>query len=96
MLESDMPDTNGSATVGAHEVKANLGQLLDRVTNGEEIIITRHRAPIARLVPFGKPANRAQVGENLAELDAIAGRIKARGVALSQADIRDAIESGRP
>jgi prevent-host-death family protein len=39
------------ATVGAFEAKTHLAQLLERVARGEEIAITRHGRPIARLVP---------------------------------------------
>jgi prevent-host-death family protein len=37
--------------IGAFEAKNTLGSLLDRVEAGEEIVITRHGKPIARLVP---------------------------------------------
>ncbi|MGD0272059.1 MAG: type II toxin-antitoxin system prevent-host-death family antitoxin [Candidatus Sulfotelmatobacter sp.] len=37
--------------VGAFEAKNKLGSLLDRVERGEEIVITRHGKPVARLVP---------------------------------------------
>ena len=37
--------------VGAFEAKNTLGSLLDRVEQGEEIVITRHGKPVARLVP---------------------------------------------
>jgi prevent-host-death family protein len=40
-----------SAQIGAFEAKNTLGSLLDRVEQGEEIIITRHGKPVARLVP---------------------------------------------
>jgi prevent-host-death family protein len=36
---------------GAFEAKNKLGQLLDLVEQGEEIIITRHGKEVARLVP---------------------------------------------
>ena len=36
-------------TVGAYEAKNTLGSLLDRVEAGEEILITRHGKPAARL-----------------------------------------------
>lgn len=39
------------ATIGAFEAKNTLGTLLDRVQGGEEIVITRHGKPVARLVP---------------------------------------------
>ena len=37
--------------VGAFEAKNKLGQLLDMVEQGEEVIITRHGRVVARLVP---------------------------------------------
>jgi len=43
--------TKQSAQIGAFEAKNTLGSLLDRVEQGEEIIITRHGKPVARLVP---------------------------------------------
>lgn len=48
------------AHIGAFEAKNTLGSLLDRVEQGEEIVITRHGRPVARLAPlapdFDKPA----------------------------------------
>jgi prevent-host-death family protein len=45
-------NTNSSIReVGAFEAKNTLGTLLDRVEQGEEIVITRHGKPVARLVP---------------------------------------------
>ena len=40
-----------SREIGAFEAKNTLGTLLDRVERGEEIVITRHGKPVARLVP---------------------------------------------
>lgn len=37
--------------IGAFQAKNTLGSLLDRVERGEEIVITRHGRPVARLVP---------------------------------------------
>ena len=45
--------------IGAFEAKNKLGQLLDLVERGEEIIITRHGKEVARLVPQ-KAVNREQ------------------------------------
>ena len=52
----------GKATrdVGAFEAKNKLGQLLDLVERGEEIVITRHGKPVARLVPPTQAFNRDQ------------------------------------
>ena len=43
--------TQSAHQVGAFEAKNTLGTLLDRVEEGEEIVITRHGKPVARLVP---------------------------------------------
>ncbi len=42
-------------TVGAFEAKTHFARLLERVAQGEQIVITRHGTPVARLVPFAKP-----------------------------------------
>jgi prevent-host-death family protein len=90
---------NASSTkpsaVGAHEAKTNLGQLLDRVEQGEVIVISRHGEPIARLTPFREETNPSRVTECVAKLDSIADGIRARGKSLSQAEIRAAIDEGR-
>jgi prevent-host-death family protein len=40
-----------SPVVGAFEAKTHLAKLLDRVSHGEIITITRNGVPVARLVP---------------------------------------------
>ena len=37
--------------VTAFEAKTRFGELLDRVSRGDEIVITRHDKVVARLVP---------------------------------------------
>jgi prevent-host-death family protein len=37
-------------TVGTFEAKTHLSSLLDRVAEGEEVVITRHGKPVARPV----------------------------------------------
>ena len=37
-------------TVGAFAAKTHLSRLLDRVAAGEEVLITKHGKPVARLV----------------------------------------------
>ena len=41
------------AKMSAFEAKTHFGELLDRVSKGEEVVITRHDKPVARLVPEG-------------------------------------------
>ena len=61
--------------IGAFEAKNTLGALLDRVQDGEEIVITRHGRPAARLAPYAGGVDRGQAG-------AAAERIRARAVRL--------------
>ena len=46
--------------VGAFEAKNKLGQLLDLVEQGEEIMITRHGREVARLVPVRSIRSREE------------------------------------
>lgn len=85
------------ATVSAFEAKTRFGELLERVAQGEEIVITRHDKPVARIVPEGAQRLedvRKAVG-GLRELQQrIARRSKGR-VSLSNREVRSAIEKGR-
>ena len=40
--------------VGAFEAKTHLSSLLDKVVQGEEVLITRRGVPVARLVAVGE------------------------------------------
>jgi prevent-host-death family protein len=40
------------ATIGAFEAKTHFASLLERAARGEEIVITRHGTPVAKLVPL--------------------------------------------
>ncbi len=89
-----MDDIAAVRSVGAYDAKTHLSDLLDRVERGEQIIITRHGRPVARLIPEG----REDIAEALAALDRITARRKAlaaRGVRLTQTEIRALREEGR-
>lgn len=45
-------------SVGVHEAKTNLSKLLERVSAGEEVAITRRGEEIARLVPIRRTGAR--------------------------------------
>lgn len=76
--------------IGAFEAKNTLSALLDLVESGEEIIITRHGKPVARLVPPHKAFSREQ-----ARAAATAIRSMAGGAALGGLNIKDLINEGR-
>jgi prevent-host-death family protein len=71
-----MKSSSLSREIGAFEAKNTLGSLLDRVEQGEEIIITRHGKPVARLVPDTSRIDRAQAQ---AALDRIRERARRLG-----------------
>jgi len=54
--------------IGAFEAKNTFGSLLDRAENGEEIVITRHGKPVARLVPNAGYADRSQLQDSFQRL----------------------------
>ena len=85
------------ATITAFDAKTRFGELLDRVARGEEIVITRHDKPIARIVPEGaqRLEDVRRVLDGLRQLrQSISKRTKGRA-RLSDREVRDAIEWGR-
>lgn len=60
--------------IGAFEAKNTLGTLLDLVQHGEEIVITRHGRPVARLVPNTGGIDRAQARAAMDRIRARAAR----------------------
>ena len=70
-----MPATSNCSSrsrsfVGACEAKTHFSQLLERVAKGEEITITKHDRPVARLVPAGRPS-REHVAAIFRQMDAL-------------------------
>jgi prevent-host-death family protein len=85
------------ATIPAFEAKTKFGELLDRVIGGEEIVITRHEKPVARLIPEGtrslEDIRRAAEG-----LEALQREIAAHGTgqrAMSWKEFKSYVEEGR-
>lgn len=54
-------------SVATNEAKTHLSSLLQEASEGETIVITRGRKPLAKLGPYAKPARRPKVGEMLDE-----------------------------
>lgn len=66
-------------TVGAFEAKTHLSSLLERVAQGEEIIITRHGKPLAKLVPVNI-ADRSRIDSSIAKLKALRKNCTLNGI----------------
>lgn len=86
--------------VSAFEAKTRFGELLERVAAGEEIVITRHDKPVARVIPEGLP-RQDQVRNAVAGLRELQQQIlrrtkgRRKDARLSNREARAAIDEGR-
>ena len=79
--------------VSVHEAKTHLSRLLDRVQAGEEIVITRHGRPVARLVPVESPEEkRERMRQAWARLRETARKV---GLDATPEELREWISEGR-
>ncbi|MDF5727396.1 MAG: type II toxin-antitoxin system prevent-host-death family antitoxin [Rhizonema sp. PD38] len=76
-------------SIGSYEAKTHLPALLERVSKGEEFVITRHGVPIARLVPIEQDRQR--------DVMAVIEELKKfrLGHTLEGISVRDMINEGR-
>jgi prevent-host-death family protein len=63
-------------TIGAFEAKTHLAALLERVSKGEKITITRHGVPAAMLIPIGGTQPKLSHKEIVEGLRALRKRVK--------------------
>ncbi len=77
--------------VGAFEAKNKLGQLLDQVEHGEEIIITRRGRAVAKLVPTQATFDREKARQAAQRI-----RAMSKGVTLGSLTIKELVDEGRP
>ena len=78
-------------TIGLFEAKTHLSELVARAERGEEVVITRHHKPVAKLVPVVR-STRAAAQRRQAALDTLQSfeRITVKG-----ATVKELIEVGR-
>jgi prevent-host-death family protein len=76
--------------IGVYEAKAHLASLLDRVENGEELTITRHGKPVARLVPIEATDARTRIHALTEEI-----RTTRKGFRLTASDLPGLVARGR-
>ena len=68
-------------TVGAFEAKTKLSELLRRVEQGDEVIITSHGKPVARLLPHHpKRYSTKEAEATLERLRELRKSMKGRGI----------------
>ena len=85
-----MGNLQSSNTVGAYEAKTHLSKLLEKVEAGEEITITKHGAPVAKLVPVRKEMSAEQRVAAIERIQQLAA-----GLSLGGLKVRDLINQGR-
>ena len=77
-------------TVGAYEAKTHFSELLEKVESGEEITITRHGTPVARMIPVRRLTTPEERRAAIARWAA-----SSKGLSLRGLKIRDLINEGR-
>ena len=82
------------ATIPAFEAKTKFGELLDRVLEREETVITRHERPVARLVAEGGRhlADIGRAAEGLESLQNEIGVSNKGNKSVSWKEFRSALE----
>jgi prevent-host-death family protein len=82
-----MSDTS---SMGAYEAKTHFAELLERVAGGEEVTITRHGVPVARVVPIGPSSSIEERRKAIAAIKSLAQQNDLGGL-----KIKDLIAEGR-
>ncbi len=82
-------------TIRATEAKAHFSEILDRVDQGEEFVLTRHGKRAAYLGPQDR-STQTQAKQAVEEILALRAKIRARGPILEPREtIKSLISKGR-
>ena len=76
-------------SVGAYQAKTHLSELLDEVSRGARISITRKGVPVAMMVP-PSPLRKEDVAETIRKLKEFR-----KGITLGGISVRELIDAGR-
>lgn len=79
-------------TVGLFEAKTHLSELIARAERGEEVVITRHNKPVARLVPVQR---QTRSRSDLRRSQALAALQQFEPIAVEAASLADLVREGR-
>jgi prevent-host-death family protein len=78
-------------SIGLFDAKTHLSELVARAERGEEVVITRHNKPVAKLVPVGR-ARRAAASARLAAIDAM---LAFEPIEIGDTPVEDLVRAGR-
>jgi prevent-host-death family protein len=85
-----MPISDHANTVGSYEAKTHLSALLEKVEAGEEITITKHGSPVAKLVPVKKKTTAKERQAAIQRMQKLGQKLR-----LGRFKIKDLIAEGR-
>lgn len=77
-------------TVGSFEAKTKLSELIKKASTGEEVIITKHGVPVARLSPYREGPKKKDIAAAVEEL-----KREREKNSLDGTNLKDLIEEGR-
>lgn len=72
---------------GLFDAKTHLSELVARVERGEEVVITRHNKPVAKLVPIRAPESDAAARRQA--VNAMLRAARGRPLAMDWKSLRD-------
>ena len=84
-------------TMGLFEAKTHLSEIVSRVESGDEIVITRHNKPVAKIVPYEpvRPVDLKRRKQALLRLQALGAKIAKRGGPVTHAEVAQWVREGR-
>ena len=80
--------------IPSHEAKTRFGELLSRVERGEEVVITRHDLPVARMIPEGRPRN-AEIAQIILGIKQRRSERRLNPEGLPRISVKELVEDGR-
>ena len=84
-------------TIGLFEAKTHLSELVARAEAGDDVVITRHNKPVARIVPYAavQPIDVKRRLAALKRMQAVGAEVASRGGPITRAEILEWIHEGR-
>jgi prevent-host-death family protein len=84
-------------SVGLFEAKTHFSELVARAEQGEEVIITRHNKPVAKIVPITEvsPELFRQRMAAVAEAQAVGRDMQRRGGPITNEEVLEWVREGR-
>ncbi len=74
-------------SIGLFEAKTHLSELIARAERGEEVIITRHNKPVAKIVPM--PAEQPDAAARQAAVESLLASAAGRTLGQDWKQLRD-------